>query len=298
MFDALQGLLFIHIPKCGGESIQTAMGTAMKVRYGELMRDSKKQRMPPYYSVPWLTQSARNPHESPGGRYINEANLVNDTHPCSYERMVTMDKMNTNPVHFTETMSIEALRKCYNYGEGIRSFAVVREPLQRLVSGWKWLRRMGQFTGSFRQWIHKADNHLFKQRQIEYIGPCTLVFALETNQVWHFLKEQYPSIQPKHLNTAQLNQTDVDMIAPSTAAEVRRLYREDYAIWSTAIASARKSLSEMEPACYGWSPVKASDSAKKALMWSKQETADKKRTYRAAKIGGKRRLRRDDHLIR
>ena len=156
-FDATKGLLFIHVPKAGGTSIELAL------------------------------------------KHVG-ALSTNYTIGLECKRpMLTMAAENLNAAHVVESMAFAAIHDCHGYTRPVRSFAVLREPASRLYSSYRWLRQRAEVIprfSNFSTWVKHPFPHLFKIRQTDFLGPCTRLFALESGEVWDFLKTEYPAIQP------------------------------------------------------------------------------------------------------
>ena len=226
-FDSTKGLLFIHVPKAGGTSIELAL------------------------------------------KHVG-ALSTNYTIGLECKRpMLTMAAENLNAAHIVESMAVAAIRDCHGYTRPLRTFAVLREPAARLFSSYRWLRQRREERprgGNFSSWLRNTDDpHLFKMRQTDFLGPCTMLFALESGEVWDFLKAEYPAIQPIQVQSnAVLGALDpvskgqrrrsklkapakselgeeLKEIEPELREWIGKRYADDHALWAGLMARAKEA---------------------------------------------------------
>ena len=227
-FDATRGLLFIHVPKAGGTSIELA---------------------------------------------LKKVHAISDNYTIGLEckrPLRTMAAENFNAAHVVEHMAVAAIRDCHGYTRPIRSFAVLREPAARLYSSYRWLRQRSEVVprfSNFSAWLKHEAPHLFKMRQTDFIGPCTMLFAMESGEAWDYLRSEYPGIQPIQVqslaslgvapgrveaknaprqrrssrsSTFGAASMQTPPIDPVTRNWIRNHYLEDYSVWHALMERAKQ----------------------------------------------------------
>lgn len=220
MWDVKKRLLFVHIPKTAGTSIESAMKRAIMERDGHELFGKTAQHIQTVVCpacVPYPAQF----HGS----------------KCWQALGSTHTEYSAIPEHNSELIAHNILRRCHNYTGGIISFAVVRNPLDRLVSGFNYATQKGEKLGTFMQFMSKKRMHLFKRPQAEYISPCTTVFAYERlDDVWEMLEEEYPHLPRKRKFTA----TKAAFVPHASVVEqIMTEYRDDWDLWLSAIARSK-----------------------------------------------------------
>ena len=245
-FDDKTKLLFVHIPKNAGSSIELAMDNVMKIRdgpaYHERTYDARKVICP-----------ACAPPAIDGKVYPDSIKAMIARYQSSKCQMAlgstSAGYLTGNPEHNSEFVAHTTLRRCRNYTGGIRSFAVVRNPLDRLISGYNWALANGELNHStFMEFADKSRMHLFKRPQSEFITACTTVFAYERmDDVWDFLISHYPNMtRGEKVNTAKRSTFKPH---PDAVAKIMTEYRDDWELWLNAVARSNSKQWWRDPPC-------------------------------------------------
>ena len=216
VWDAKTKLLFVHIPKSAGMSIELAMGEAMLTRDGEAYH-------------------ARTRND----RHVICPACVNDTSSkeCKGALGSTSVLYNENAGHNTEHAAHITMRRCRLYTGRIRSFAIIRNPLDRLISGYNWMLSHGENAGSFMDFVSNYRLHLFKRPQSEYVSPCTTIFAYERlDDVWDFLAEMYPTMNRRRVRHVNMVVRSSFVPHRNSIAKVMTQFRDDWELWLNALA--------------------------------------------------------------
>jgi len=225
MWDIKRRLLFIHIPKTAGTSIESAMKRAMHERDGK-QSDRAAARNTAAEAAVVCPACVPYPEQYHGSR-------------CWQALGPTSTEYQPNFEHNSELVAYNVLRRCRNYTGSVLSFAVVRNPLNRLISAYNYARNDGEkmAQGTFAQFMSKKRMHLFKRPQVEYISPCTTVFAYERlDDVWEMLGEVYPVLPRKRQNVAT---KPAFVPHPSVVEQIMTDYREDWDLWLRAITRSK-----------------------------------------------------------
>ena len=152
----------------------------------------------------------------------------------------------SNDVHLSEAHQLELLRFCFGHDSPpIRSFAVVRDPLEVRISAWQWLLRHG-YTRSFDDYIWRedyrssrwsGDDGVFGRLQSSFIGPCTTLFSYRNlSLVWSMLRHHYgPRLRPRRLNQGAFGvnaerTASSAFVSPAIRARMRRLFATDLSL--------------------------------------------------------------------
>ena len=245
-FDDKTKLLFVHIPKNAGSSIELAMDNVMKIRdgpaYHERTYDARKVICP-----------ACAPPAIDGKVYPDSIKAMIARYQSSKCQMAlgstSAGYLTGNPEHNSEFVAHTTLRRCRNYTGGIRSFAVVRNPLDRLISGYNWALANGELNHStFMEFADKSRMHLFKRPQSEFITACTTVFAYERmDDVWDFLISHYPNMKRgEKVNTAKRSTFKPH---PDAVSTIMTEYRDDWELWLNAVAHSNSKQWWHNPPC-------------------------------------------------
>ena len=204
MLDLARSLLFIHIPKTGGVSIQDAMAAYMT---NETM----------YH-----------------GAAVHLAGHLSVVPNCRLSHLPFM----ANSWHLTDSMARAVLRECHNITKPIDSFAIIREPVARQLSAYKWLAD-GGYKKSFDEYISSRDflrvprdngNFVstFAMPQHMYTTAMTKMFTLEGEMWLPFLQSRYPGIRIPHYNRGMVQSTSVSDAARQV---VEQYYADDIRMW-------------------------------------------------------------------
>ena len=223
-FDAQRALLFIHIPKTGGSAIEDLVYRAM----------------------------------SSSARYFMDTSmdrLVRCT-PVNFPRIRII-------VHMPEFYARAAIRECLHYTRNIVSFAVLRHPLERMLSAWSHLRvvhGVNGFNRSFHDYIvHDMQTFpndlgpyktIFALPQSSFIGPCTILFASpQLAEGW--LKANHYPMQPamRRVNAhSNWSPSPSETVVTSEARNlIERIFADDYFLWH-ALQAANGNI---QPSCSG-----------------------------------------------
>ena len=238
IWDTKTRLLFVHIPKNAGTSIELAMNTAMEQRDG-----------PAYHARTRDDRDVICPECIPTARQIRDGKQDYVKYMCSVALGSTGMAFLGNHGHNSEFVAHTTLRRCRNYTGGIRSFAVVRNPLDRLISGYNWALANGELNHStFMEFADKSRMHLFKRPQSEFITACTTVFAYERmDDVWDFLISHYPNMKRgEKVNTAKRSTFKPH---PDAVAKIMTEYRDDWELWLNAVARSNSKQWWRDPPC-------------------------------------------------
>ena len=221
VWDAKTKLLFVHVPKAAGSSVEMAMDKYMLIRDGKDYHTRTREERKVLCSACEKYGSAT-PQCS---KALGMTKVIYSVYPQSE--------------HNTEYVAQNTLRRCRNYTSGVRSFALVRNPLERLISGYNWaVNTVGETNhGTFMDYMSRKHFHLFKRPQVEYVSPCTTIFAYEDlDAVWDFMQDVYPGMKRgAKVNTKKSDQKKVTP-HPSVVEQIMTEYRDDWDLWLTAVA--------------------------------------------------------------
>ena len=230
LWDAKTKLLFVNIPRNAGTSIEQVMSRVMERRDG-----------PAYHARTYDDRNLICPACVPNARRVRDGKTA-DEYSCGQALGATGTGFITDCIHNfskSEFVANLILRRCRNYTGSTRSFAVVRNPLDRLISGYNAEMDQADRMMTFRDWVHKSRIHRFKRPQLESISACTIVFAYERmSDVWDFLQSQYPAMERVgRVDAAAKPSTRPPFVPhPDTVAEVMSEYRDDWELWLSAIS--------------------------------------------------------------
>lgn len=205
-FDDEKALLFVHIPKTGGTSMEDLMNRSW----------SDAARM---------------------SSFRNFAQLVKCT-PPNFPRMPTI-------VHMTEFYALAAIRSCLRYVLPVVSFSVLRQPLELRLSAWRHVRREGHTNQSFHEYVTTGASHrlpadfgpyksTFGLPQTAFLGPCTVLFSRPQLAADWLKAHYYPSMPAlAAVNRAPAAGADAAAEVTRWAREVvERTYADDFHLWA------------------------------------------------------------------
>jgi len=206
LFDPEPGLLSVHIPKTGGNSIYFAVRHAMSA--ATLNRSSELQRQLVSCTIQWPKMA--------------------------------------NAAHWPTAYALGCIRQHLNITRPVIAFAVLRRPLDRRVSAYHWVkdwfarRKHVNYSQNFSDYIvsgdfrrYPPDNQqwgaAFGLPQVDFLSTCTVVFQFERmERVYTFLQRYYPTIQNEHSNAGVHGEVDLS----DQAREVlKRVDADDDLLW-------------------------------------------------------------------
>ena len=170
--------------------------------------------------------------------------------------------------HATTNYALQALRECLNVTSSILTFAVLREPWQRRISAWKDVVRDSRaeawrstpyyrYNLTFSTHIESGNflrvppdqgvyGSSFALTQSAYVGPCTILFAMERlDVVLRFLQRFYPLISMPRKNVNEGSWASFTEVTRHAAAQqamsqrareiLNRIDADDARLWASVM---------------------------------------------------------------
>ncbi|HRX52286.1 MAG TPA: sulfotransferase family 2 domain-containing protein [Candidatus Krumholzibacteria bacterium] len=214
-------LVFIHIPKTAGRSLETMLRSTYGVRY--------------YHAVPWAPQRA-------AGEHGDGFSLPTYDH-ADFRRLRRLSPgMRAVGGHQIALWSdLHALTPC-------RYFTFLREPLARGASAYLYHRDTEPDPLTWEQWLAWPEHHAHQTRYLDRGGdPQGAIDAIERLGVFVGLMERYeesllllktlvaPELNPAYLrvNVGRSSGGARELLDdPAAAAELRRIHAADFPVYA------------------------------------------------------------------
>lgn len=215
MFDANRSLIFIHIPKTGGTSVEHVM---------------KLQNTDVFYL-------------SSCNRQNTSCSFVHRNNHCNSH---TSGPSIAYTVHATEEEQMQFV-KCR---ATVQTFTVLRNPIERALSAIWYLKKrnvfpMSETTGqAVRRFLYSKSGHpyheTFRRPQVDYISRRTVLFHFNNmSAVWTFLNKSPTSRTPRKND---LNRPHV-YLDTSTILNITHYYARDMNLLAQTFPNYVRSLS-------------------------------------------------------